>query len=79
MNATSIEILSLNPGIPSEAWEYIAFKGGSEPGLVTASWLVRDSGQRTFVLAATVLDPEQPLEELEAVLIMAAARDLLGE
>ena len=72
------EILSLNPGVPSEGWDYIAFKGGSEPGLVTTSWLVRD-GQRTFVLAATVLDPAQPIEEIEAVLVMAAARDLLGQ
>ena len=71
------EILSLNPGVPSENWDYIAFKGGSEPGLVTASWLVRDADS-TFVLAATVLDRTQPIEELEAVLVMAAARDLLG-
>jgi hypothetical protein len=55
------DILSLNRGIPSEAWEYIAFKGGSEPGLVTASCLVRDSANRTYVVAATVVDPERPL------------------
>lgn len=72
------EILSLNPGIPSEKWDYIAFKGGSEPGLVTASWLVRD-GAKTFFLAGTVMDRSQPIEELEAVLVMAAARDLMGE
>ncbi|MFN2487263.1 MAG: serine hydrolase, partial [Acidimicrobiia bacterium] len=71
------EILSLNPGIPSETWDYIGFKGGSEPGLVATSWLVTE-GERTFVLAAAVLDPEQPLDETEAVLLMGAARDLLG-
>lgn len=71
------EILSLNPGVPSEGWDYIAFKGGSEPGLITASWLVRD-GETTFVLAATVLDRNQPVEEMAAILVMAAARDLLG-
>jgi hypothetical protein len=71
------EILSLNPGVPSDDWDYIAFKGGSEPGLLAVSWLVRD-GERTFVFAATVLDREQPIEELEAVLVMAAARDLMG-
>lgn len=71
------EILSLNPGVPSEGWDYIAFKGGSEPGLVTASWLVRD-GERTFVLAGSMLDRNQPVEELDAVLVMAAARDLMG-
>lgn len=72
------EILSLNPGVPSDDWDYIAFKGGSEPGLVTVSWLVAD-GVRTFAFAATVLDSAQPIEELEAVLVMAAARDLMGE
>ena len=54
-----------------------AFKGGSEPGLLAVSWLTRD-GERTFVFAATVLDREQPIEELEAVLVTAAARDLMG-
>ncbi len=71
------EILSLNPGFPSDKWDYIGFKGGSEPGLVATSWLVTE-GDRTFVLAAAVLDPEQPLDETEAVLLMGAARDLLG-
>ena len=71
------EVLSLNPGIPSERWDYIAFKGGSEPGLVTTTWLVRE-GDRTFFLGATVLDPDQPLDETQAVLLMGAARDLLG-
>ena len=65
------------PRFSAENWDYIAFKGGSEPGLVIASWLVRDA-EGTLVLAATVLDRPQPIEELEAVLVMAAARDLLG-
>ncbi len=71
-------ILSFNPGVPSEAWEYIAFKGGSEPGLTATSWLVRERDQRTFVLAAAVVDTEQNLDEPEIIAIMAAARDLMG-
>ncbi len=48
------EILALNPGIPTARWDYIAFKGGSEPGLVTTTWLVREesasssSGRRSW-------------------------------
>jgi hypothetical protein len=72
------DILSLNPGIPSEAWDYIAFKGGSEPGLLTTSWLVQ-GGDGTFFLAATVLNVNEPLDETEVVLLMGAARDLLAE
>jgi len=73
------EILAINPGIPTDRWAYIAFKGGSEPGLVVSSWLVRAEDGRTFVLAASVLNTEEPVDEITAALLMAAARDLMGQ
>lgn len=74
------EILSLNPGLPdtAERWSYLAFKGGSEPGLLAMSWLGETAGGRTFVLAGSVVNPDRPLDELEAVLLFGAARDLLA-
>lgn len=72
------DILTANPGQPDVAgrWARIAFKGGSEPGLVAAAWLVETGGSRA-VLAASVLDPAAPIDPVEALLLMAAARDLL--
>lgn len=46
------EILSRNPGLPIDAaaFPYIAFKGGSEPGVLNLTWLVHaQSGARYFV------------------------------
>ena len=73
------EILALNPGLPSDRWAYMAFKGGSEPGLLATSWLVRAEDGRTFVLAGSVLNTEQPIDEITAALLTAAARDLMGQ
>jgi hypothetical protein len=74
------EILSVNPGIPSEQWQYIAFKGGSEPGLVTTSWLIRAADGSTYFLGASVLNTENAFDdEIQVVLRMAAARDLIGK
>lgn len=74
------EILSINPGLPDAEgrWSYLAFKGGSEPGLLAMSWLGETAAGRTFVLAGSVVNPERPLDELETVLLLGAARDLLG-
>jgi Beta-lactamase enzyme family/ORF 12 gene product N-terminal len=73
------EILSMNPGIPapSGTWDSIWFKGGSEPGLV-ATWFVTRSGDRAFVTAGSVVDPSANIDTEQAILLFAAARDLLS-
>jgi hypothetical protein len=73
------DILSLNPGIPAQSgtWESLWFKGGSEPGLA-AAWFVTKSEGRTFVTTGSVVDPEATIDTEEAILLLAAARDLLA-
>lgn len=72
-------ILEINPGVPPEpgVWENVWFKGGSEPGL-TATWFVTRSDGRTFVTAGSVVDPESVIDTERAILLFAAARDLLA-
>lgn len=72
------EILAANPGVPAGpgTWESIWFKGGSEPGLA-AAWFVTRADGRTFVTAGSVVDPETVIDTDEAVLLLAAIRDLL--
>lgn len=71
------EILSANPGIPSTgvAPDSLWFKGGSEPGVV-AGWWRATAGDRTIVVTGSVVDPDRPVDELQALLLLAAARDL---
>ena len=72
-------ILSLNPGIPAEpgTWDEIWFKGGSEPGLEAVWWVTKGPGG-TFVTTASVVNPDQSFDSEEAILLFAAARDLLA-
>lgn len=73
------EILAINPGVPADpaAWEQIWFKGGSEPGLAAAWWVTENDG-RVFVTAGSVVNPDQLFDITEAILLLAAARDLLA-
>lgn len=72
-------VLTANPGVPDEEgrWEHVAFKGGSEPGLLAMTWLVRDAAGRTFVLAGSVVNPAMAFDDTEAALLFGAARDLM--
>lgn len=74
-------ILTENPGVPDDGdrWVEIAFKGGSEPGLLAMSWLVTDADGDTFVLAGSVVNPDATFDQTEAALLFGAARDLMGE
>ena len=46
----ALGILGVNTAIGEEAaaqgWAYVGYKGGSEPGVVNMSWLLRDSRRR---------------------------------
>lgn len=74
------DILTATPGVPDEEelWEQIAFMGGSGPGLLSAVWVVQpDEGPARALTASLVADDGQ-VDEVQAILLMAAARDLLG-
>ncbi len=74
------EILTVNPGAAPKpgVWEDVAFKGGSEPGLVSANWLTTESSGRVFVLSGSVVNPDELIDELQVFLLLAAARDLMS-
>ncbi len=48
-----LPLMSINPGVAERSsWDHIAFKGGSEPGVLNATtWLVR--GSHRYCVAAT--------------------------
>jgi hypothetical protein len=71
-------ILEINPGIPDETglWSSIGFKGGSEPGVLGLAWYLTAPDGSTRVVAGTVWNSEQVLDETEASLLFGALRDL---
>ncbi|MEO5769752.1 MAG: hypothetical protein ABIS92_15470, partial [Polyangia bacterium] len=75
------DILAANPGIgdASGAFSYIGFKGGSEPGVLNVTWLLRRRvDQKWLFLTMGFNDPTREVDEDTAVYLAAAARGLLG-
>ena len=75
------EILARNPGITfsKTRWPYVAFKGGSEPGVLSLTWLLRRSDGRTFVLSIVLNDSTKAIDEASAVGIAEGAVNLLAK
>ncbi|HLU65126.1 MAG TPA: serine hydrolase [Kofleriaceae bacterium] len=76
-----LQVLGHNPGVPvdREDWPYVAFKGGSEPGVINLSWMARRADGRWFVVVATVNDDGRALDEAAVVRAAGGALALLGD
>lgn len=59
------EILTLSPGIPLDRtqWPVIGFKGGSEPGVLSTTWLLQKPDGRWFVVSLGVNDTENEVDQ----------------
>ena len=72
------DILAINPsataGIKAN-WGYIGFKGGSEPGVLNLTWLLRDKAGRDWVLTLGWNNPDANIDA--GVLESIAQRILL--
>jgi hypothetical protein len=72
-------ILSENPGTrfdPSK-WSYVAFKGGSEPGVLCFAWLAKRHDNRVFAVALALRDHEREIDTMNALSAVEAAFHLL--
>lgn len=77
-NDEAARILSVNPGVPDGdgRWDYLGYKGGSEPGLLGMAWFLRAPDGATSVVAGTVWNPADVFDQTEAALLFGALRDL---
>lgn len=59
-----LPFMSVNPGLANPAdWQYVAFKGGSEPGVLNLTTLVVARDNTPYIISATWNNSEQPLDE----------------
>ena len=82
VNAPLRAILSKNPGLPDTegAFRYIGFKGGSEPGVLTTSFVLqRAKDDRWTVLAIAMADGDHAIDEAKALAAIARARAFAGK
>lgn len=74
--------LSINPGIPDDAglFSYIGFKGGSEPGVLTLSFLLQRKKDGAFrFYSVELMSTSAALDEDAIVYAAGAGRALLGK
>lgn len=70
--------LTENPGVPSDQWSTIAYKGGNEPGLVTMAWVMENPDGDLYSFVASLVSDTERLDSAQIPLLMAAARDFVG-
>ncbi|WP_147463490.1 serine hydrolase [Cellulomonas triticagri] len=71
------DVLSANPGfdVDTAAWPYVAFKGGSAPGVMTGTWLAEDAAGDTVVVVVQLAadDPAAVAQPVTMVDVAAGA------
>ncbi len=79
--ARGFDILAINPGIPdpTAAFSYLGYKGGSEPGVLNLTWLLRRKADHEWLfLSITWNDGQNAINEDRAVYVAGAARAQLS-
>lgn len=71
-------VLSKNPGLPEPAanWRYVGYKGGSEPGVLTMTFLLQGKDGNWYALSGGVNDPAKSVDDLRFTGLMGRALDL---
>lgn len=78
---TLLDILAKNNGIEVDqaTWPYVGFKGGSEPGVLNLTWLLRRADDKWFVVSVIWNAPNGSVEESKALAIAQGVLELLAK
>lgn len=69
----ALDILAINPGLgraAAEGFSYMGFKGGSEPGVLNASFLLRNKAGTWIAVSTTWNNQAAPLDEAKFIALM---------
>ncbi len=59
-----VPALSINNGIANQDWDYVGYKGGSEPGVLSMTYLLKKkSTNDIYSLSATINNPDKVIDE----------------
>lgn len=72
--------MRINPGLPLNRgiWPGIAFKGGSEPGVISGTWLLKRADGAEFVVTVSWTNPDDLVDEARWIGLCTAAVNLTG-
>lgn len=76
------QILSLNSGIASgdaRRWNYLGYKGGSEPGVISMSFLVQSKNGEWYSVSGGWNNPRQEVDQGKWVAIMTRVLNILAQ
>ena len=71
---TALDLLAINPGLgptPAKDFPYFGYKGGSEPGVLNMSFLLKTREGRWLAVSATWNNSAAPLDEPHFVALMS--------
>ena len=74
-----LSILAVNPGlaISADRFNYIGYKGGSEPGVLNMTWLLHARSGHHYALSASWNDSKKDVDLQQFAGIMLAATDVI--
>lgn len=75
----ALAIMAVSPGLPPAAadWSYVGFKGGSEEGVVSLNYLLRDKSGRWFAVSGMWADPARGVDNTRFAELLARAAALI--
>ena len=75
-----MDIMTDNPGIEwdTEQWPSVAYKGGSEVGVLYTAWLMERHDGRQFVLCFGINDPSAAIDTDRCIGVLKAVGALLA-
>jgi hypothetical protein len=79
---TARDIISVNPGLPSAAagrWDYVGYKGGSEPGVMAYNLLLSDAAGNSYAVVMSWNNENASVEENVLSSLAARAAALLRQ
>ena len=81
-DSRALDILAINPGLgraAAEGFDYMGFKGGSEPGVLNTSFLLRNRAGRWIAVSTSWNNPAAPLDEAKFIALMSRLIALMKE
>ncbi len=77
---TVLSVLSMNPGlvVDKKMFPFVGFKGGSEPGVLVLSWLLRRADDRWFAVSIGFADEQKAIDPDGALYLSLATVQLTG-
>ena len=65
-------------GLPANTWKSIAYKGGSEPGVLNLTFLLTRSDDKVYCLSVGINDPSAPIDEAKVIDLVRNGASILA-